>query len=83
MTISWLLLYLTYISYNPSGAKAGMPWESKVNITVADALVFPCDYHKASSISHTQSQNLNVSRLVLPLSLSNPLKLGVKSRVKM
>ena len=30
-----------------------------------------------------QIQNLNVSHLVLPLSLSNPLKPGVKSRMKM
>ena len=31
----------------------------------------------------TKSQNLNVSRLVLQLSLPNPLKPGVKSRMKM
>ena len=31
----------------------------------------------------TKSQNLDVSRLVLQLSLSNPLKPGVKSRMKM
>ena len=30
-----------------------------------------------------QIQNLNVSRLVLPLSLRNPLKLGFKLRMKM
>ena len=38
---------------------------------------------KTSNISHTKSQNLDVSRLVLQLSLSNPLKPGVKSRMKM
>ena len=31
-------------------------------------------YRKTSSISRTKSQNLNVSHLVLPLSLPNPLK---------
>ena len=36
-----------------------------------------------SNISRTKSQNLNVSDLVLMLSLSNPLKPGVKSRMKM
>ena len=36
-------------------------------------------HHQASNISRTESQNLNVSRLVLMLSLPNPLKPGVKS----
>ena len=40
-------------------------------------------YQKTSSISRTKSQNLNASRLVLQLSLPNPLKPGVKSRMKM
>ena len=41
------------------------------------------NYRKTSSISRTKSQNLNVSNLVLQLSLLNPLKPGVKSRIKM
>ena len=40
-------------------------------------------YRKTSSISRTKSQNLNVSNLVVQLSLLNPLKPGVKSRMKM
>ena len=40
-------------------------------------------YRKTSSISRTKSQNLNVSNLVLQLSLLSPLKPGVKSRMKM
>ena len=40
-------------------------------------------YRKTSSISHTKSQNLTVSRVVLQLSLPNPLKPGVKSSMKM
>ena len=41
--------------------------------------------HQTSNtgIRHNKSQNLNVSRLVLQLSLPNPLKPGVKSRMKM
>ena len=35
-------------------------------------------YRKTSSINHTKSQNLTVSRVVLQLSLPNPLKPGVK-----
>ena len=40
-------------------------------------------YRKTSNISRTKSQNSNVSNLVLQLSLLNPLKPGVKSRMKM
>ena len=41
------------------------------------------EYHKISNIRGTKSQILNVSHLVLQLSLPNPLKSGVKSRMKM
>ena len=37
-------------------------------------------YHQTSNISHTESQHLNVSCLILQLPLPNPLKPGVKSR---
>ena len=40
-------------------------------------------YRQFSNIRCTQSQNINVSRLVLQLSLPNPLKPGVKVRMKM
>ena len=40
-------------------------------------------YRQTSNISCTKSLNLNVSCLVLQLSLPNPLKPGVKSRMKM
>ena len=40
-------------------------------------------YRKTSSISPAKSHNLNVSNLVLQLPLFNPLKPGVKSRMKM
>ena len=40
-------------------------------------------YRKISNIRLTKSQNLNVSRLVLEWSLPNPMKPGVKSRMKM
>ena len=41
------------------------------------------NYRKTSSISRTESQNLNVSCILLQLSSFNPLKLGVKLRMKM
>ena len=40
-------------------------------------------YRQTSNIRCIKSQNLNVSSLVLQLSLLNPLKPGVKSRKKM
>ena len=40
-------------------------------------------YRKISYISRTKSPNLNVSRLVLQLSLPNLMKPGVKSRMTM
>ena len=40
------------------------------------------NYCETYNISLTKSQNLNVSHLVLHLSLSNPLKPGVKLRMK-
>ena len=43
----------------------------------------PKAYRQFSNISRTQSQNINVSRLVLQSSLSNPWKPGVKLRMKM
>ena len=36
------------------------------------------DYRQFSNIRRTQSQNINVSHLVLQLSSPNPLKPGVK-----
>ena len=40
-------------------------------------------YRQISSIRRCKSQNLNVSRLVLQLSLSSPPKPGIKSGMKM
>ena len=51
--------------------------------SLSSALLFGIDYRKIHNISHTKSPNLNVSRLVLQLPLPNPMKPGVKSRMKM
>ena len=40
-------------------------------------------YRKISNIRRIKSTNLNVRRLVLQLALPNPMKPGVKSRMKM
>ena len=41
------------------------------------------DYSQTSNIRDNKSQHLNVSRLVLQMSLPNPLKPGVKLGMKM
>ena len=41
------------------------------------------NYRQFSKIRRAQSQNINVSGLVLQLYLPNPLKPGVKLRMKM
>ena len=51
------------------------------NMTVL-ILIREC-YRKTSSISGTKSQNFNVSCILLQLSSLNPLKPGVKLRMKM
>ena len=50
---------------------------------VEDQLPWVTTHCQACNINHTKSQNLLVSRLILQLSLPNPLKPGVKSRMKM
>ena len=50
---------------------------------VSSQAIIKANYRKTSSMSRTKSQNLNVSNLVLQFSLLNPLKPGVKLRMKM
>ena len=51
--------------------------------SAADTILVITEYHKVSNISHTKSQNLNDSRLALPLSQLDPLERGVKPKMKM
>ena len=53
-----------------------------VNHTVTTCLVGVGIYRKTSGISRTKSQNLYISCLLLQWSLPNPLKPGVKLRMK-
>ena len=45
--------------------------------------MYEAKYRQTSNIRHTKYQILNVPRLVLQLPLANPLKPGVKSKMKM
>ena len=65
-----------------------MQLESELNLKRTEAAslkeqVSDPYYRQISNIRHTKSPNLNVFRLVLQLSLPNPLKPGVQSRMKM
>ena len=51
--------------------------------TLLDWGIYNYIYCQTSNISRTKSQNLNVSILVLQLSLPHPFKPGVESRIKM
>ena len=51
--------------------------------SVIATAIRPFNYRKTSSISRTKSQNLNVSCILLQLFSLNPLKPGVKLRMKM
>ena len=53
------------------------------NSTCTGLIFWKYMYRKVSNIWRTKSQNLNDSHLVLKSSLPNPLKPGVKSRMKM
>ena len=55
----------------------------QVNILIFPFLLNYLTYRKVSNIRHTKCQNLNDSRLVLQLSVPNPLKPSVKSIMKM
>ena len=52
-------------------------------LCIFQPMVFHGIYDQTSSISCTKFQNLNVSHLLLYLSLPSPLKPGVQSRMKM
>ena len=58
--------------------KCGYKWS-----WISFALISIYKYRKTSSISRTKSRNSNVSCILLRLSSLNPLKPGVKLRMKM
>ena len=71
--------YRSFYQY-PSGSSHG--WH-RGSHTKHNTKCISYMYAQTSIISHTKPQNLNVSRLVLQLPLSNQLKPGVKSGMKM
>ena len=55
----------------------------KISFTSIECRLWITNYCQLSNKRRTKSQNINVSRLVLQWSLLNPLKPGVKLRMKM
>ena len=60
-----------------------VPADAKTPLCTSTSAGTVLTYPQTSNIRDTKSQKLNISRLVLQLSLPNPLKPGVKSRMKM
>ena len=88
--IWWLYLHIfsMFNSLAPGRYGCILKWVISKSISCEITLVWMLqdltnDYRKISNIRRTKSQNLNVSQLVLQLSLLNPMKPGVKSRMKM
>ena len=83
-TSYWLLANAVtggFPSQRASNAESiSMPCHHQVNFLVIYVAMI---YRKVSNIRRTKSQNLNVSRPVLQLSLPNLLKPCIKSRMKM
>ena len=52
-------------------------------LIISDDYKWKSNYHQTSNTRHSISKQLNVSCLILQLSLPNPLKTSVKSRMKM
>ena len=67
------------------GCLRSRAWTHTESCQLQQIMIFQwfCGYHKVSNIRRTKSQNLNDPRLILQMSLPNPLKPGVKSRMKM
>ena len=72
---SFVHLYNSRVSYSYTTSESGP--------IVCIGIVKKEMYRKISNIRRTKSPNLTASRLVLQLSLPNPMKPGVKSRMKM
>ena len=54
-----------------------------MNVHITYNYIYGITYRKIFNISRTKYQNIYDSRLVLQLLLPNPLKPGIKSRMKM
>ena len=65
------------MEYHQANGQLAVTFRNMVRLRLGE------NYHHTSSISCTNSRNVNVSRLVLPLYLLNLLKPGVKLRMKM
>ena len=80
-----LYLYNTLQSYNMDDFTHVSQVHVIFNVTIINRRIasLHIKYRKVSNIRRTKCQNLNDSRLVLQLSVPNPLKPSVKSIMKM
>ena len=80
----WLIyIFDSFVARNFSTGWTSFKELSEFAFFVIRANMCKIAYNETSSKRRTESKHLNVSRLVLQLSLSNPLKPGVKKRMEM
>ena len=72
-----LLLYPVTAQLSNTEDVQYFPWNMHM-VLLCFVLFWLYEYHKISDIRHTKLQNLNVSHLVLQLSMPNPFKSGFK-----
>ena len=58
-------------------------WKKNLHVLLLPVLICWFGYCQISNTRHTKSKNFNISRFILQLSLPNPLKLGVGSKLRM
>ena len=84
-SMSWCVLIQFFVlqilvAQTNWGKKISCHWYNTIDMYFVHQTAM---YRKISNIRRTKSPNWNVSRLVVQLSLPNPMKPGVKSRMKM
>ena len=82
-----MLVFACNVWHNMGGEKV-KHWQPEILYAAGKLDMVNCtypfsDYRQVSNIRCTKSQNLNDSHILLKSYLANPLKPGVKSRMKM
>ena len=79
----WKMCKMDHITSPRTALRTKTNHNRKHQVYFYDKEEYSSTYRKTSSISRTKSQSLNVSCILLQLSLLNPLKPGVNLRMKM
>ena len=83
MPVIWHDLHVFALWELDSMRKSGLPLSKKTQWPLGNIVAILKVHRQTYIIRSAKSKHFNVSRLVLQLQLTNPLKPGVKSRMKM